>query len=146
MSEVSFSQSENKPDEIIWSGYRVVVDLVSDDQSVERLAFQIVPDELADFLQGYLGEGTPLGKAIIGHAVGEHIPYEAADIIEVRIVGAELANTGPDESVPARRMESMRKALKQTELANMIAFAASFNSKWGDYDPKSLSDEWEQNQ
>ena len=146
MSELTFPQSENMPDEIIWSGYRVVVDLVSDDQGVERLAFQIVPDELADFLQGYLGEGTPLGKAIIGHSVGEHIPYKAADIIEVRIVGAELANTGPDESVPARRMKSMRKALKQTELANMIAFAASFNSKWGDYDPKSLSDEWEQNQ
>jgi len=130
----------------VWNGYRVVVDLLDREGGAERLAFQIVPDDLADFLQGYLGEGTPLGKAIIGRQVGERIEYLADDIVALKIIGAEPADTGPDDSVPERRMESLRRALRQTELANMIAFAASFNSKWGDYDPKSLSDEWEQNQ
>ena len=146
MDETPDNLHEERPIHTIWSGYRVAVDLVSVDGSIERLAFQIVPDELADFLQGYLGEGTPLGKTIVGRRVGARVDYRVEDIVEVRIVGAELADTGPDESVPERRLETLRKALKQTELANMIAFAASFNSKWGDYDPKSLSDEWEQNQ
>lgn len=146
---MSINQPEShksRPVVTVWNGYRVVVDLIDQQGAAERLAFQIVPDELADFLQGYLGEGTPLGRAIIGRQVGERIEYLADDIVAVQIVGAELANTGPDDSVPERRLESLRKALRQTELANMIAFAASFNSKWGDYDPKSLSDEWEQNQ
>jgi hypothetical protein len=146
MSVLTGKPNEDGPEDRIWSGYRVVVDLVNEDGSSERLAFQIVPNELADFLQGYLGEDTPLGKAILGHKAGDRVEYQVEDIVEVRIVGAELADTGPDESVPERRLESLRKALKQTELANMIAFAASFNSKWGDYDPKSLSDEWEKNQ
>ncbi len=145
MNNGSMDPHDKSSSEPIWSGYRVVVDLLSEDGSSERLAFQIVPDELADFLQGYLGEGTPLGLAILGHMVGERIAYRADDIVAVEIIGAQLAVSGPDESVPERRMEALRKALKQTELANMIAFAASFNSKWGDYDPKSLSDEWEQN-
>ena len=146
MSKSQLESFESRPAVTVWNGYRVVVDLIDQQGAGERLAFQIVPDELADFLQGYLGEGTPLGRAIIGRKVGERIEYLADDIVAVQIVGAELANTGPDDSVPERRLESLRKALRQTELANMIAFAASFNSKWGDYDPKSLSDEWEQNQ
>jgi hypothetical protein len=123
----------------IWSGCRVAVELVNSDGSREKMAFQIVPDEAADFLRGYLGEGTPLAR----HTAGERLNYQADDIAEVIILGVDVADSGPDKSVAERREAALRKALKQTELANMIAFAASFNSKWGDYDPQSLTDEWE---
>ncbi len=137
---------EQKPDgEMvqIWTGCAVAVELVYQDGSREKLAFQIVPDHLSDFSQGYLGEGTRLAQALLGRRAGERLAYQADDIAEVVILGARLAESGPDESVAARREASMKKALRQSELANLIAFAASFNSKWGDYDPKSLTDEWE---
>jgi type IV secretory pathway protease TraF len=130
-------------EQIVWNGSRVAIDLVARDGSVERLAFQIVPDELADFERGYLGKSTPMVRAIVGRAVGEHVAYPIADLSEIHIVGAQEAEQGPDESVAERRAATLRNALKQSELVNMIAFAASFNSKWGDYDPQSLTDEWE---
>lgn len=130
----------------IWTGCRVAVELVNLDGSREKMAFQIVPDTLSDFSRGYLGEGTRLAQALMGHRAGERLVYQADDIAEVAILGVELAESGPDESVAERREANIRKAQRQTELANMIAFAASFNSKWGDYDPQSLTDEWEKDE
>jgi hypothetical protein len=130
----------------IWTGCRVAVEFVNLDGSREKMAFQIVPDALSDFSRGYLAEGTRLAQALMGHKAGERLAYQADDIAEVIILGAALAESGPDESIAERREANLRKALRQTELANLIAFAASFNSKWGDYDPQSLTDEWEKDE
>ena len=138
----SSSQSQAEPIQI-WTGCRVAVELINQDGSREKLAFQIVPDALSDFSRGYLGEGARLAQALLGHRPGERLAYLLDDIAEVVILGAAIAESGPDESVAERREANMRKAQRQTELANLIAFAASFNSKWGDYDPQSLTDEWE---
>lgn len=130
--------------QVIWSGCRVAIELIGVDQSREKMAFQIVPDELADFPRGFVGESTPLAKALIGHTAGETVAYPVDDIREVVILGVEVAEGLPDRSVIERREAVLRKALRQSELANLISFAASFNSKWGNYDPESLVDEWEQ--
>lgn len=130
--------------QVIWSGCRVAIELIGIDQSREKMAFQIVPDELADFPRGFVGESTPLAKALIGHTAGERVAYRVDDIREVVILGVEVAEGLPDRSVIERREAVLRKALRQSELSNLISFAASFNSKWGDYDPESLVDEWEQ--
>jgi hypothetical protein len=130
----------------IWSGCRVAVEFVNLDGSREKMGFQIVPDALSDFSRGYLAESTRLAQALMGRRAGERLDYQADDIAEVIILGAAVAESGPDESVAERREANLRRALRQTELANLIAFAASFNSKWGDYDPQSLTDEWEKDE
>jgi hypothetical protein len=61
--------------------------------------------------------------------------------VEARIDSLVWSEKEPDENASARREESMRKALNQTELRNAINFASSFNSKWGDYDPCCLNEE-----
>lgn len=127
----------------VWKGYRVAIELLNTDGSREKMAFQIVEDALADFTHGFVGESTPIAQALLGHVTGDRVNYSVDDIAEIHVLGVELAETGPDESVIARREATLRKALRQSELANLIAFAASFNSKWGDYDPQSLTDEWE---
>jgi len=60
---------------VVETGAHVSVTLRYEDQSEETLELDIVPDEMADFTKGFLGEGTPLAKAILGHAAGETVPY-----------------------------------------------------------------------
>ncbi len=126
----------------IWNGCLVAIELKYQDGVREKMAFQIVDDELADFEQGFVGEGTPMAQAILGHVTGDEISYRVGDAEEIVILGVDVARTEPDRDVIERREASMRRALRQSELANLIAFASSFNSKWGDYDPKTLIDEW----
>lgn len=127
----------------VWTGCLVAVELVNSDHSKELLSFQIVPDHLADFSRGFVAEGSRLAQALMGRFAGERIPYPVDDIESVAILGVQLAEKPPDEGIARQRQENLARALRQTELANMIAFAASFNSKWGDYDPARLTEEWE---
>ena len=124
-------------------GMQVEVDLIGNDGTGELFVLDIVPDKFSDFLSGHLGENTPLAKAINGHPAGEIVPYQVDDLIAVRIIKVQAASAGPDPNVAARREETLRKAVKQSDLASAIIFATSFNSKWGDYDPSQLSEEWE---
>jgi hypothetical protein len=109
----------------------------------EQLRFVIVPDEQADFARGFLGEGTPLAQAIIGHAAGERLPYQAGDARSVYILAIEPApETTPAEDVAARREEKMRQAVEQAQRTDAMIFASSFSGKWGDYDPTGI-EQWE---
>ena len=47
-------------------GARVRVELVDEAGGVEALDLVLVPDADADLARGFLGQGTPLGKAIAG--------------------------------------------------------------------------------
>jgi len=123
------------------AGTRVKLELVDELDASEAMDVQIVSDEFADVSKGYLGKGTPLALAIEGHVVGESIPYDMGDIRQVRILEVRLDTDGPDAAIAERREQAMRKALNQTDLTNSILFASSFNGKWGDYDPSSLSKE-----
>jgi hypothetical protein len=122
----------------VTSGMYVEVELVSRSGETQRLAFTIVPDEQADFTAGFLGEGTPLAKAIRGQTVGSQVPYPVADMRAVRILAALASGQTPAEEVAARREAILREAAEKSEFISAQIFASSVDTKWGDYDADGL--------
>jgi hypothetical protein len=125
------------------TGVHVELELVDRSGERERLAFDIVPDRSADFANGFLGEGTPLAQAIRGHRVGEIVPYRTGDVVEARLLVVTPGVVRQSTDVEARRQETIRKAVQQSDLTNAVVFASSFSGKWGDYDPSGLLEDWE---
>lgn len=123
------------------SGAHVEVELIDASGEREGLSFDIVPDKLADFKNGFLGEKTPLAQAINGHFAGERVPYRVDEIVEIHILDVQRSQASPDKGIEARRQAALRKAVKQSDLTNAVLFASSFNGKWGDYDPTGLTEE-----
>ncbi len=123
-------------------GMHILADLVSPD-GVERLEFDIVPDENADFKLGYLGIGTPLARAIQGRKAGQTVPYHAGGATGVRLISVSPAEKPPSQDIAARRQETIRKAVDQSDRTNAMIFASSFSGKWGDYDPTGFTGEEE---
>jgi len=124
-------------------GCHVEVELIDDRGQGEFLAFDIVPEQSADFDAGRLGENTPLAQAILGQSAGSHISYALADVQSVRILSVQPARTpAPDDAAP-RRQASLQKALNAIARTDAAIFASSFSGKWGDYDPGGI-EEWEE--
>jgi len=119
-------------------GTHVVVELLDAHGESERLEFDLVPDQAADFLRGYLGAGTPLAKAILNKPAGATVPYRQADILQVRILSVTLASELPVDDLTQQREQAARKALEQVQRTSAILFASSFSGKWGDYDPDGI--------
>ncbi len=132
---------ENIPIDI---GAQVEVELESQSGEREFLIFTIVADEQADFKAGFLGAHTPLATAIMGQRAGRILPYQAGDIRRVRILSVTVSEQTQTEDVAARREAVIRKAVKRSDYINMVNFASSFDSKWGDYDIDKIDPaEWE---
>lgn len=129
---------------VVEPGCAVEVEFVYEGGERETQVLSLVPDEEADFLQGLLGVGTPMAKALMGYPEGERVFYRQADLLEVRILKIVPGGGKRGVGVAERREENLRKAQYHAELGNAIAFAASFSGKWGDYDPSKLTEEWEE--
>jgi hypothetical protein len=123
------------------SGAHVDLELIDASGVGEPLSFDIVPDKLADFKNGFLGEKTPLAQAINGHFAGERLPYQVDEIVEIHILDVQRSQVKPDEGIEARRQAALQKAVKQSDLTSTVLFASSYNGKWGDYDPSGLTEE-----
>jgi len=108
----------------------------------EKMAFDIVPDQAADFAAGLLGVSTPLAQALLGHAAGSQVPYAMHDIRAVRILAVSPAQEVGAEAAEKRRAEAERAA-RQAQRDSAISFASSFSGKWGDYDPAGMEG-WEE--
>ncbi len=121
-------------------GTHVTLELITEAGDSEQLEFDLVPDRSADFARGFLGESTPLARAILGQPVGRPLLYQNADIRAVRIL-AIAPGQAVLEDAEARRQETLRKAVRQSESTNAILFASSFSGKWGDYDPTGLDED-----
>lgn len=119
-------------------GSHVEIELVDASGESERLAFDLVPDAQADFYAGFLGESTPLAQAILGHAIGDRLAYQAGGTSEVRILLVAPSTRQPSPDRAARRQEVIREAVAQSELKNVLAVATAVDNKWGDYDPEAL--------
>lgn len=132
---------EQKP--TVQPGTHVVVELLSAGDQPQRLEFDLVPDQAADFSHGYLGVGTPLARAILNKPVGVTVPYRQADILQVRILSVAFAESLPVEDLTQQRQQAARKALQQVQRTNAILFASSISGKWGDYDPEGIQ-HWEE--
>jgi transcription elongation GreA/GreB family factor len=66
-------------------GTHVEVELIDETGAREALAFDVAPDEQADFANGFLGAGTPLAQAIWGKGQDDVVAYRLGDVVSVRI-------------------------------------------------------------
>jgi len=124
------------------SGARVELELVAKDNSVEHLSLDIVPDASADFGNGFLGEGTPLARAILGKTAGSVVPYPQGDMREIRILAVSASQAQPAEDVASRRKARLQEAVEKSDRTSAMIFASSFSGKWGDYDPAGI-EQWD---
>lgn len=121
-------------------GMKVILDLISID-GADRMEVEIVEDRYADIRLGYLGINTPLAKAILGHSAGELVPFIVEGTDDVRIIEVSPSGKAPPQDVAARREQTIRGAIDQSDRTNAVIFASSFSGKWGDYDPSSFIEE-----
>jgi len=121
-------------------GTHVVLELITEGGDTEQLEVDLVADRAADFARGFLGESTPLAQSILGQPIGRALLYQNADIRAVRILAITPSQATPEDA-EARRQETLRKAVRQSDTTNAILFASSFSGKWGDYDPTGLDNE-----
>jgi len=116
-------------------GTHVAVELIDESGAGESLAFDLVPDEQADFSQGFLGVGTPLAQAIAGMVAGESVVYRLGDVVSVRVVEVTTAVRVQEEDVAAKRQAVIQQVVAESERISDMVFALAVGSKWGDYDP-----------
>ena len=121
---------------IISSNCHVEIALVSQTGEIERLSLDIVPDTGADFEAGFLGASTPLARAIIGKTVGAHVTYKVGDLKEIQILA--VSEPVRAENSAASREAAMRDTMNQVAFTNAVNFAASTDTKWGEYDADGL--------
>jgi hypothetical protein len=123
-------------------GAHVAIELLSQSGESERLEFDLVPDDQADFYSGLLGESTPLARAILGQTVGSLVPYRQADIQQVRILTVDPSARQASSEAAARRKAAVQEAVKQAERTNALIFATTVEGKWGEYDADGMIENW----
>ncbi|HBY08759.1 MAG TPA: hypothetical protein DEH22_13625 [Chloroflexi bacterium] len=119
-------------------GCWVEIDLIARSGARERLEFDLVPDGQADYQAGFLGVSTPLAKAILGEAAGTLIPYFTEELMGVEILSINESSRKPAQDAAARRQSAVNEARDQIEFTNAVLFAASTDTKWGEYDADGL--------
>jgi hypothetical protein len=124
-------------------GVHVELELVDEQGQCEPMAVDIVKAQAADLAQGFLGANTPLARALRGQTAGSEAPYVMGDIRRVRILRVTPSQTIAPADAKERRAAVLQKALSDAERTNAEMFAASFSSKWGDYDPQGIAD-WDE--
>ncbi|MBN1147806.1 MAG: GreA/GreB family elongation factor [Anaerolineales bacterium] len=121
----------------------VEIELVDASGGSERLAFDIVPDEQADFYSGLLGVSAPLARAILEQPVGSLARYDAGEPCQVRILSAHRIESSQASEAAARRKAAADEARKQVERTNAMIFATTVEGKWGEYDADGMMENWE---
>jgi hypothetical protein len=127
-------------------GTRIEIELTARDKTRETLQCVLVNDDAADFAKGLLSVNTPLAKTILGHTAGETLAYAQGDIVQIKILDVQLAPDAVAADAGEQRDETLRRARDKAELASMVSFALTFDSKWGDYDPEQIVKQYEENQ
>lgn len=137
--------TESNPSDLkAWAGRHVDLELTYEGGEVERLSLDIVPNAAADFERGFLGEDTPLGKAIYGQTAGSAVTYQAGDRVRVRILSVTAQVKEQEGDRAAEREEKLRKAKDDSDRTSILMYASSTNNKWGDLDPDSLGEDADQ--
>ena len=103
---------------------------------IERLEFDLVGENEADYYQGFLGENTPLGKAIFGQKSGSRVTYLAGGApIEVRLLEVRPSTRQPNPQRGEERQAAIDQAVAASHLKDRLSAASSMSNKWGDLDP-----------
>jgi len=121
-------------------GTHIEVELIDGTGASEALAFDLVPNEQADFANGFLGAGTPLAQAIWGKCAGEFVAYGSGDVVSVRVVSVTNAGRTPEEDIAVKRQAVIQQAVAESERISDMVFALAVGSKWGDYDPGGIKE------
>jgi hypothetical protein len=119
----------------ITPGAHIEIELVDDAGLREALALDVVPDEQADFANGFLGLSTPLSQALLGHSAGDVVAYRQGDVAQVHILQVAASARTPIGDAAARRQAVLQQAVAEAERVSDMVFALAVGSKWGDYDP-----------
>jgi hypothetical protein len=128
--------------QVVAVGSHVEVELLGGADTCERLAFDVVPENRADFASGFLGASTPMASAILGRRAGSTVPYRVGDLREVRILSVSAAQRYPQgETVDHEAI--LQKAISKSQQAEAARFSLTVDLKWGDTDPSSIEDSWE---
>jgi hypothetical protein len=122
---------------VVAIGARVAVELIDDQGAVETLDVVLVPDAGADLARGYLGQGTPLGRAIAGQPAGSQLAYRQGDIVAVRVLSV-VPDEVPETGAAANRQAVIDEAVQRSEAVDMARLALTVDVKWGSYDPDSV--------
>lgn len=115
----------------------VTLALLNETGETEEVRYQLAPAAAGNLDEGFLGEQTPLAKAIRAKRAGDVIAYSLGDIVEVRIISVEPADRRADPDAAARRQAVLDEARRKAEQTNAEMFAASYGSKWGGYEADS---------
>ena len=138
MSEAGSKPQYDPPPGLVAVGTEVEVELVSRDGEAERLRFDIVPEQAADFEAGFLAVTTPLARAIVGRSAGAEVPYRRGDVVKVRVLSVRRSERQAEHGAAAERDAATRDAVQRAKTDETIQLALTFSSKWGDYDPEPL--------
>jgi hypothetical protein len=136
-------QGRDGPPNQVAVGTYVEVELVDETGARERLAFEVVPDDEADFAAGFLGVGTPLAQTLFGHGTGSVLPYHVGDIRQVKILTVAAGARTRADHAGASRQAIIQKAISKSDLAESVRFALTVDQKWGDTDPEGIASDWE---
>ena len=113
---------------VVALGARVRVELVDERGEAEALDLVLVPDADADLARGFLGQGTPLGRALLGQPVGGSLAYRQGDIVQARILSV-VADDVPDTGTAARQQAIIRETVKRSETQNIARLALTVDTK-----------------
>jgi hypothetical protein len=120
--------------ELVKIGSHVEIELISAAGETERLAFDLVRDAAADFAAGFLGIGTPLGRALVGRPQGATVHYRMADVVAATIVRVTESKRVPDARASEARQAAAREAIERYDREERARLALTFDSKWGEWD------------
>ena len=120
-------------------GAQVQLALIDLRDGSDSLTVQIVADSAADMANNLLGEGTPLGRAIMGRRAGDVLPYKVGELKEVHVLAVEPGQAQSDD-LSQRRAATREKMIKDADKTSRLIFGSAFSSKWGSYEPDKLED------
>ncbi|MGD2040043.1 MAG: hypothetical protein PVH11_04405 [Anaerolineae bacterium] len=122
---------------VVTLGARVQLELVDELGRVEALDLVLVPDADADLARGYLGQSTPLGRAIAGQPAGSDLSYKQGDLVAVRVLSV-VPDDVPDTGAAAQRQAALQQAVERSDALDMARLALTVDVKWGSYDPDGV--------
>jgi hypothetical protein len=124
-------------------GYQVELELIFRSGERQRLKFDLVPDDQADYQTRFLGASTHLAQSILGEKIGVMIPYFTDELMAVEIISIRESTRIPEVNTASQREAVLKDAQDQIEFTNAVLFAASVDTKWGEYDADGLDfEEW----
>ena len=127
-----------RKDRYIEIGDEVEFELILRNGRKEKRIFTIVDNEFSDIEKGFLSNHSPIAILLVGEKVGSVIPYFKDETKGIEILSIRKPDHLPTR-IPHQHRISIRQILKQIELRDAILFASSVDTKWGSYDPDSIS-------